>query len=185
MAEEFDAWTGEWHKAADGNANGNNPYSGSQNNGTAQVSDKGNTADTNKSIAESTNNKTIQKKYAEEANFTCTGSVYIRRNGILNVTDGVAERWKGAWEIREATHTIDAGGYVVEGKLARKPYLEESEDKSKSANNPVGNDGSPTPSTQNAKTDTPNNNSASASGSSGGSSSSDGQTFNPWSGEWE
>ena len=182
MAEEFDAWTGEWHKAADGNANGNNPYSGSQSNGTAQVSDKGNTADTNDGIAESTNNKTIQKKYAEEANFTCTGSVYIRRNGILTINDGVAERWKGAWEIREVTHTIDAGGYVVEGKLARKPYLEESEDKSKSANKSVGNDGSPTPSTQNTKADTPNNNSSSGSG---GSSSGDGQTFNPWSGEWE
>ena len=88
------------------------------------VTDKGNTSETKESIKDSTDNKTTEIKYAEEANFTCVGDCKIRKGCYLNVRRGVADRWTGKWLILETTHTIDIRGYKVDGVLGKIPYKE-------------------------------------------------------------
>lgn len=88
--------------------------------------DKGNTADTNAGIKQTTENKTESIKYAEEANFSTDGNYAIKRGGKLLIGDGVASRWQGEWLILETTHTVDVRGYKTEGVLGRIPYIENS-----------------------------------------------------------
>lgn len=95
------------------------------------ITDRGNTSETKESIKDSTENKTVEIKYAEEANFTADGDHKIRKGCYLKIRKGVADRWTGKWLILETTHTVDVRGYKVEGVLGKIPYKEKTQ-KSKS-----------------------------------------------------
>lgn len=152
---------GNWTNSS-GSGSTNSGSGGGQTNKTAI--DKGNTSDTDESIADTTSNKTAKLKYAEEARFETDGDFNIRRGGYLNVGGGVAGRWQGSWLILESTHTVTPRGYVTEGLVARIPYYEETNDNS--SNNSSSDSGS-----DNSGGSSNSGNSGGSSGGSGGGSS--------------
>lgn len=130
-------WTqtsGSGSKGGGGSSGGNSGGGGgTKTSGSNTVTDRGNTSDTNKAIADTTMDKTDQLKYAEEARFTMIGDYQLQRGGYLIIGGGVASRWKGEWLVLETTHTVNSRGYTTEGLCARKPYYEETKSKSDSS----------------------------------------------------